>query len=191
MGILFCRVNMDVCSKSISSRTVSIKISSTTSRVGNGTPKSANLAIARASHSVKMCMGVSSHPSSSQSLHYGLSLSLVMERCFCHQPWPDKNWMHLPRSSLVIFSSLTARIGSSFVNQNLVCWCPLNWDHSLHQISTKWSSMEGIITFLVGSTSNTSLLISPAKNSTNFVWSGKWLDKCQCWPWFYSEYRWI
>ena len=167
---------LDVCSKLISSWTVSINISSTTwhndslptSRVGNGTPKSANLALARASYSVKMCMGVSLHPSSSQSLHCGLSLSLVMEICFCHQPWPDNNWMHLPRSSLVIFSSLTARIESSFVNQNLDCWCPLNWDHSFHQISTKWSLMAGIITFLVGSTSNTTLLISPAKNSYQF-----------------------
>ena len=125
-----------------------------------------------------MCIGVSLHPSSSHSLHCGLLVSLAVCRCFCHQPCPVKNWIHLPRSSLDILISLETRKGSSLVNQNLVWHGPLKRDHSLNQRSFKWSSIAGKITFFSRKyfqyilTMVTSLEMWPV----TFDWRDNWIN---------------
>ena len=50
-------------------------------------------------------------------------------RCFFHQPWPVKKWMHHPKCSLDMLSSLAASIGSGPVHQNFVWACPLILSH--------------------------------------------------------------
>ena len=99
--------------------------------VGYWTLKRILLVSVRAAHSEKMCIGVSSEPSSQQSLHSWLPLRLAVVRCFFHHPWPERNWILLPRFSLDMFINFVAKIGPSLMNQNLFCLWPPRRDHSL------------------------------------------------------------
>ena len=84
-------------------------------------------------------------------LHKRQMLSLhrfAILRCFFHQPWPVKNWMHHPRCSLDMLSSLAANIGSGPMHQNLVWACPLIFSHLLTHRSVRYAWIVKLITSL-------------------------------------------
>ena len=59
---------------------------------------------ANAGHSETKCIGHLIASSSRQSRHKSTLLSLAIERCFLHHPWPEKNWILMPRCFLDIWS---------------------------------------------------------------------------------------
>ena len=129
----------------IKSQTLSIKANSVTwhnwlwitSCDGYGSLNKSCLMADNSVHSVIKWIGDSIefgrlHRQQISSLH-----RLVSFRCFFHQLWPVKNWMHHPRCSLDMLSSLEARIGSGPVHQNLVWACPLMFSHLLAHWSAR------------------------------------------------------
>ena len=117
-----------------------------------------------ATHSDNMWIGDSS--SSSQSLHSLVLLRFANFRCLFHQPWPVRNWIHLPRFSLDKFNNFDVRYGYGMVNQYLVCLWPLRPFHSVHHVLTRWFCMVKLITFLFGVTKRSSYVVSPPAYSS-------------------------
>ena len=112
-------------------------------------------------HASKMCIGDSTKSVSKQSLHSMELFRFAIFRCLFHQPWPVKNWMHLPRYSLDKFINFAARWGSGIVNQYLVWLWPFKLDHSFCHNSSRWVFMVGMILFLFGTTKRFSYVVFP------------------------------